>query len=55
MKSVKVYDVTGKQILTKEINAAQSQIDFSRFSSGVYIVNTAMEDGTTTSTKVIKQ
>ncbi|WP_125203243.1 GEVED domain-containing protein [Chryseobacterium sp. SC28] len=55
IKSVKVYDVTGKQILTKEINAAQSQIDFSRFSSGVYIVNTAMEDGTTTSTKVIKQ
>ncbi|RRQ45514.1 GEVED domain-containing protein [Chryseobacterium sp. SC28] len=55
IKSVKIYDVTGKQILTKEINAAQSQIDFSRFSSGVYIVNTAMEDGTTTSTKVIKQ
>ena len=55
IKSLKVYDVTGKQLLTKDINEAKSQIDFSRFNSGVYVVTTTMEDGSTTSTKVIKQ
>ncbi|MCG2793177.1 MAG: choice-of-anchor J domain-containing protein [Weeksellaceae bacterium] len=55
IKSIKVFDVTGKQLLTKEVNESKSQIDFSKFSAGVYIVNTAMEDGSTTSTKVIKQ
>lgn len=55
IKSVKVYDVTGKQLLTKEINEAKSQINFSRYNSGVYVVTTTMEDGSTTSTKVIKK
>jgi regulation of enolase protein 1 (concanavalin A-like superfamily) len=55
IKTVKVYDVTGKQILTKEFNEAKSQIDFSKFSSGVYVVTTLLEDGSTTSTKEIKK
>ncbi|MBO6200712.1 MAG: T9SS type A sorting domain-containing protein, partial [Chryseobacterium sp.] len=55
IKNVKVYDVTGKQLFVKDINEAKSQIDFSRFNSGVYIVTTTMEDGSTTSSKVIKK
>lgn len=55
IKSVKVYDVAGKQILTKDLNEAKSQIDFSRFGAGVYVVTTLLEDGTSTSTKVIKK
>lgn len=55
IKSVKVFDITGKQLFTKDINEAKSQIDFSRFNSGVYIVTTTMEDGSTTSSKVIKK
>ncbi len=55
IKSVKVYDVAGKQVFTKDINDAKSQIDFSRFSAGVYVVTTVLEDGKTTSTKVIKK
>lgn len=55
IKTVKVYDVAGKQIFTKELNDAKSQIDFSRFSAGVYVVTTLLEDGTSTSTKVIKK
>lgn len=55
IKSVKVFDVSGKQLLTKEINEAKSQIDFSKFNSGVYVVNITMEDGSTTSSKVIKK
>ncbi|MNK27430.1 hypothetical protein D3C87_457860 [compost metagenome] len=55
IKSVKVYDVAGKQILTKDLNDVKSQIDFSRFGAGVYVVTTLLEDGTSTSTKVIKK
>ncbi len=55
IKSVKVFDVTGKQLLTKDLNEVKSQIDFSRFNSGVYVVSTTMEDGSTSSTKVIKK
>ncbi len=55
IKTVKVYDVAGKQILTKDLNEAKSQIDFSKFGAGVYVVTTLLEDGTSTSTKVIKK
>lgn len=55
IKSIRVFDATGKQLLTKEINEAKSQIDFSKFNSGVYVVTTTMEDGSSTSNKVIKQ
>ncbi len=55
IKSVKVYDVTGKQLFTKDLNEVKSQIDFSKFNAGVYVVTTTMADGSTTSTKVIKK
>ena len=55
IKNVKVYDVTGKQLFTKDLNDAKSQIDFSKFNAGVYVVTTLLEDGTSTSTKVIKK
>ena len=55
IKSVKVYDATGKQLFTKDLNEAKSQIDFSRFNSGVYVVTTLLENGTSTSTKVVKK
>ncbi len=55
IKSVKVFDAAGKQIFTNELNEAKSQIDFSKFNVGVYVVTTTLTDGTTTSTKVIKK
>ena len=55
IKSVKVFDVTGKQLLTKDLNEVKSQIDFSKLGTGVYVVTTTLADGTTTSTKVIKE
>lgn len=55
IKSVKVFDITGKQLLTKDLNEAKSQIDFGRFGAGTYVVTTLLEDGTSTSTKVIKK
>lgn len=55
IKTVKVYDATGKQLFTKDLSEAKSQIDFSRFNAGVYVVTTLLEDGTSTSSKVIKK
>lgn len=55
IKSVKVFDVSGKQLFTKELDEAKSQINFSKFNAGVYVVTTTLVDGTTSSTKVIKK
>ncbi len=55
IKSVKVFDTAGKQIMTKELNEAKSQIDLSKLGTGVYVVTVTLADGTTTSTKVIKE
>ena len=55
IKSVKVFDTAGKQIMTKELNEAKSQIDLSKLGTGVYVVTTTLADGITTSTKVIKE
>ncbi|HBR12669.1 MAG TPA: hypothetical protein DD740_10845 [Chryseobacterium sp.] len=55
IQSVKVFDTTGKQILTKDVSEAKSQIDFSKFNAGVYVVSTTLTDGSTTTTKVIKK
>lgn len=55
IKSVKVFDITGKQLITRELNEAKSQIDFSKFNAGIYVVTTTLADGTSTSTKVIKK
>ncbi len=55
IKSVKVFDASGKQILTHGANASKSQIDFSRMTKGVYIVSVELEDGKSTATKVTKQ
>jgi hypothetical protein len=55
VKSVAVFDISGKQVLTKDISAAKSQIDFSKLATGTYLVKITLENGTTASTKVIKQ
>lgn len=54
IKTVKVFDMTGKHLLTKNVNEAKSQIDFSRLNPGIYIVSIETETGTQ-SIKVIKK
>ncbi|MGC4129733.1 MAG: GEVED domain-containing protein [Bergeyella sp.] len=55
INSVKVFDAAGKQLFTNEVNEVKAQIDFSKFAAGVYMVTTQLQDGTSTSTKVIKK
>ncbi len=53
INSVKVVNMLGQELLSKEVNAATAQIDLSNFTNGTYLVQ--MTSGETTKTvKVIK-
>ncbi|HCN49905.1 MAG TPA: hypothetical protein DIT10_12580 [Chryseobacterium sp.] len=54
VKSVSIFDGTGRNVLTSEINQAKFNLDLSKLSSGTYIVTAQTENGPQ-STKVIKK
>jgi type IX secretion system substrate protein len=54
ISSVAVYNMLGQEVLSKALNAAQSQLDMSSLSSGNYIVKVNV-DGLTKTIKVVKQ
>ena len=54
VKSVSVFDATGKVVSTYSLNASKSQINLSKLAPGVYVVNIEMENETK-SIKVIKK
>ena len=47
--SVEVYDILGKKILSKKINSISSNINVSKWNSGIYLIRVSTEN--TTSTK----
>jgi hypothetical protein len=53
--NVAVYNILGQEVLTKTINADQSQINVSNLSKGTYLVKVTTEDGTVKTIKVIKE
>lgn len=54
IKSFTVSDITGKQILTQNTSSANIEIDFSRFSKGIYFVKVSSEKSQKT-IKIIKE
>lgn len=54
IKSFTVSDITGKQILTQNTSYANIEIDFSRFSKGIYFVKVSSEKSQKT-IKIIKE
>ena len=54
VKSVSVFDSTGKAVSSYTLNASKSQINLSKLVPGVYVVNIEMENETK-SVKVIKK
>ena len=54
VKSISVYDVTGKLIQTQTLNAMKSKADLSKLNSGIYIVKIDFESSTQI-VKVIKK
>jgi hypothetical protein len=51
---VKVFNVIGQQVFTKNINATTAQIDMSGFANGAYFIKVSSDKGTKT-VKVIKK
>ena len=49
-----MYDVTGKLILSKNLNSAESQIDISQLQTGIYFIKIETENASTTK-RFIKQ
>ena len=50
-----IFDVYGKQILSKEVNSSSINVNLSDYSSGVYLIHCVMNDGSTIIKKVIKK
>lgn len=54
IESVKIFDVTGKEVVYKVLNEAKAQINLAHLPSGVYFVKTTV-NGNTETTKIIKK
>ena len=54
ISSVRVINMIGQEVISKNINATSTQVDMSELSAGTYIVNVTVGDSVKT-LKVIKQ
>jgi hypothetical protein len=54
ISSVRVLNLLGQEVITRDVNATSTQIDMSQLSSGAYIVNVTVGD-TIKTIKVVKQ
>ena len=54
IKSVEVYDVYGKMLPQASASATTAQVDFSQYSSGIYLVKVSGSNGSVTQ-KVVRQ
>uniref|UniRef100_UPI004048D69F T9SS type A sorting domain-containing protein n=1 Tax=Flavobacterium sp. TaxID=239 RepID=UPI004048D69F len=54
ISSVRVINMIGQEVLSRNINATSSQVDMSHLSAGTYIVNVTVGDAIKT-LKVVKQ
>jgi hypothetical protein len=54
MTSVKVFNMVGQQLMSKEINASTTQIDMSRYANGAYFIQVTTENAMKT-VRVIKK
>jgi len=54
IKSVSLYDISGKQVLNKQINNSFGQLDITRLKNGVYILHLLDENQNSSIKQVIK-
>ncbi len=50
---VTILDVTGKVVYSNSVNSGNNTIDISGLTSGIYLINTVLNDGTKTSAKLM--
>jgi hypothetical protein len=54
ISSIRVINMIGQEVISKNINATSTQVDMSELSAGTYIVNVTVGDSVKT-LKVVKQ
>lgn len=56
ISEIMIFDITGKQVMTKKVNAADNlNLDVSTLSSGLYLLNATNDSGSTSTLKFSKQ
>lgn len=56
ISEIMIFDMTGKQVMTKKVNAADNlNLDVSTLSSGLYLLNATDDSGSTSTLKFSKQ
>lgn len=53
--AIRIYDVNGRIVLTKNINQIRTQLDVSKLTGGVYMIEVLNRDNTIVRYKIIKQ
>ena len=52
---IEIYDISGRKILEKRINASLTKVDVSNYPKGIYIVRVIGNDNKVTTSKFIKE
>jgi sugar lactone lactonase YvrE len=53
--TIEVFDLVGKQILTKKIELGTTQLDMSNYTTGMYLLKVTNADNQTKTMKIVKQ
>jgi hypothetical protein len=55
IKSISIFDIRGKEVINKQLNSNQLQLDVSSLSSGVYLIKGQTNSGLSFSRKFVKE
>jgi len=55
LRSYKLHDLYGKEIVSETMKGLQAEVDLSHLSAGVYIVNVSLENGDSGTFRIIKE
>jgi hypothetical protein len=55
LRSYKLYDFFGKVVVSESMKGLQAEVDFSHFSTGVYILKVSLENGNFGTFRMIKE
>ncbi|MBQ4441205.1 MAG: leucine-rich repeat domain-containing protein [Bacteroidales bacterium] len=55
IRSVEVYDISGRQLFSLTANGTTADVDLSGIGAGVYLLRVTLSDGTVTSERIVKK
>ena len=54
LSSIKIYDLLGKEVISKQININSASIDLTNLKDAIYIVNVESRNSRTSTFKIVK-